>query len=255
MPVVTNAGSGYLIRAITGVSFSADWTRLQWVKFPADPTGANYYTVFYTINVALTDWVGGFAYLSPGFVQDAEADRNGMFQQIQTPTSSGTWIHRAVRYTALTHLLELLINAVVVGSVTIDLSPAATWENAFDHLGWDDASTLTGNSVAYDRIWQATLSTSEIAAEMGAQTAVRQTNLIADNPLQTASDLAALNNPLLIWSVIGSVTTAPDAPPLGARITQLPLEAAYNYAQIQRYLQGGGLDWVTPPQTLTRDRR
>ncbi len=40
-------------------------------------------------------------------------------------------------------------------------------------------------------------------------------------------------------------------PPAPLRLTQLPLEVAYDYAMLQPFIKGGGLNWVTPVKALT----
>lgn len=47
-----------------------------------------------------------------------------------------------------------------------------------------------------------------------------------------------------IWVVRSALATV-------LRMTQLPVEIAYDYAGLQPFVSGGGLNWVTPPKTLT----
>jgi len=59
-------------------------------------------------------------------------------------------------------------------------------------------------------------------------------------------------------SQVGGVTnvtylaTVSNLPSCGnALLTQLPVEVAYDYAMLQPFIKGGGLNWITPPKTLT----
>lgn len=58
-------------------------------------------------------------------------------------------------------------------------------------------------------------------------------------------------------SQVGGVTnltyfaSTADLPACGSlRLTQLPVEVASDYSQLQRSVKGGGLNWITPPPTI-----
>jgi len=67
---------------------------------------------------------------------------------------------------------------------------------------------------------------------------VSQTTVLANDTVFSGAD----------FSCVPIVLRLPAIP---LRLTQLPVEVAYDYAMLQPFIKGGGLNWITPPKTLT----
>lgn len=198
-----------------------DWTRCMWVYAPTT-TSPNYYTVFAWWYDNETWYVGSFLYFgSPTdpypsqWVVDIEFnDPSAEFAFTQVPVTEAVWHHFAYRFTAATRLCEIFVDGVNRGSVTVpstlisDLTPTMDEERLLD-----DGGGLPGISAAYDRVWNTALTDAEIWLEMSSTSARVTTNLEADTPLSSATDLADVSGNDYDWSVRETVSTT-DSPTL-----------------------------------------
>jgi len=100
----------------------------------------------------------------------------------------------------------------LIGGVTVDLSAVSSLDvESLGGLLIDLSSDPNGISLAYDRAWQAALTNAEILTESESASAVRTTDLLADCPLDTSSDLADDSGNGNDYAATGSLTTV-DGP-------------------------------------------
>jgi hypothetical protein len=120
-----------------------------------------------------------------------------------------TWAYFAATYDHTAHVWTFYVNGAALGTFTNDLS-AVTFTSV---TVANNASygAQPGIGMQYYREWQAVLTGTQIAAEMGSATVVTTANLWTDTPLSSATDLADLSGHGHSWTVVGNPTTV--APP------------------------------------------
>jgi hypothetical protein len=163
------------------------------------------------------------------------------------PLADAAWVAFGLTYVAATGAFTLYqaIAGVltVVAAGVLDFSAIAFTDELLG--GEPDSAADTG--MAYFREWQAVLSEAEILAELLSPLVIRTADLFTDTPLLSPADLTDASGNGHDWTAVGSVallagpfTAAPT------RLTQLPLEAAYDFALWRPYIGGGANGWETP---------
>lgn len=205
-------GSG-LTRVPTGFDPRLDWTRCVWVRYTLDPgTSGDFYTTFEIYSGAPVWDLGAYVYRDPALadalVQDIEVNTpSGDFQYTSTPIDLNTWYYLTMRHTAATQQFDLLLNGVVLGSASADMS-AASATPVTEYLLAAPAdvypASLGGGQVWGDRFWQAALSVAEIQAEMAARTPVRSADLFSASSLYSPNQLTDVSGNLHHWSIVAA---------------------------------------------------
>lgn len=238
----------------------SDWTHSLWVRYDA---ADYYYTAWVFSNQVTTAiFMASYGYLDdslPGtpFVQDIEISLNPGFADFYFSeydyANPSAWTYVTVTYTAGDQTLRMFLNGVQVSGyqpdVTTDLSVGGLANLAY--LMTDFAS-LAGISVAYSGLWQIAMTPEQILAQMTEETPQELTGLIWFTPLPSPADLTDISGNGHDWSEMGSLIEVPGPFDLNARVSQLPLEVAYDMAAWRPYIGGGANGWETPapPETV-----
>jgi len=185
---------------------AADWT----IYFRANYPGGG--TVSWGTFVALGDTAYALPYIWFGTTDAGEMvaeiyDGTNYFDALAVSAVFGyRMVPMAVRYTGATRLLELIVDHVVIASITTDDLSAVTFGS--DAALGQEALLSALVNVSNFRVWAAKLTLAEIRNEEGASTAQRQTDLLVDTPLMGVADLADLQPGSHDWTVVGAPETA-----------------------------------------------
>ena len=163
-----------------------DWTDMAWQRFTQATSGGLFGTL----------WLyGPISYATPYVWLGTAANStelvlewfDGTDWQDTAPLDMGTsWFHRAVRYTAETMMMDLVINGATVATFPADLSsfPAQSTEYLLNEGASDDVLGM-----AFHARYQSALSDAFIAAQMASPTFFRSHGLIAWAELTVPTDL------------------------------------------------------------------
>jgi len=192
---------------------ASDWTFCFWFKLAAPGAGAPIAWNHGPLDYA-TPYLGIFAPPATTTLKFYADDlgAQGYQETAATGSISAAWHYVAVRYTAITTTIDLLIDASVSQTLVYDLTLMAGAVNEVmlnDSFNDPDVTTVT-----YARRWQAALSDAEIALEMAALAAVRTTNLLTDTPLAGPGVLTDYTAHARDWTATGIITSiqGPIAP-------------------------------------------
>lgn len=191
-----------------------DFTRSLWAQYQ-EAAVTDYFTAWILKDAGYNDWLylgtfGAADLRNLGQVGAGGVNALNLF----TASSAviGTWVYLTLRYTAATTTVDLLVNGVVIASGTYDLSTLIALTD--ESLGSDDFGGGTDIAVAYERVWQAALSDSEIGVEMQSESAVRTADLLADSPLPDTSHLQDDSGNGHDWSAVGDIADTDGPLPL-----------------------------------------
>jgi hypothetical protein len=185
-------------------SNTVDWTIGIQFKYTNTPTGfVTIIDLFKTSGGSENFYLGnGTSNVSNVFIEVKNAAGTDVTTAAQAITLN-TWNSAYVTYNSTSHLLSLYVNGSLTGTATLDLS-ASIW-SGLQVLG--TGSSSPDLSVAYLRAWSNILTSGEMTAEIASITAVKQTGLLFDCPLQASIDLTSHNNTLNQLVAVGTVTT------------------------------------------------
>lgn len=186
-----------------------------------------------------------------------EAIATGLSTTASVTTASTGAPEVAVIAVVSTFRLNFDVTAITVGAQT----PAFLQEyeklaSGFGVLAGESDSRIVSSSAAQSASWSISASgaNSNWAAAIIALYSVPPPGIL--NMTQMGRQVAELQGTAVIRmtqmarQVLYPFTCSPGVrPPI--RLTQLPLEVAYDYAVIQPFVTGNGFLWATPPRTLT----
>lgn len=159
------------------------WTIATWYLVQTStPSGHTYRNVF------MRGTTGAYIELASNY--DANdvlieiSDGTSFFDTSSYLLTLGERVHVAATHNAVTHVVSLYVNAVLVASMTHDMSG---W--IFDTSELVLEGTHGDHAVERLRIWQACLTVPEITKERTAGLAARTASLLSDNPLYSVGDV------------------------------------------------------------------
>ncbi len=212
--VKAQAVADFVFREDAGLDWGADWTRIFRGRGEPSVGESGYGTLMA---------VGSYTYAEPYiWLGWSTASSNAATLEVfdgdetySTVRSSALVDHAhkpfALRYTASTTTLDLIVGGAVVASVVADLATLSLAD--IDVLG-GDSGAQAGTCIAQERTWQAALTLDEIAAEVHSRTAVRTDDLFSDAPLSSVDDLvdAAHGHDWTALNTMGSAGGFASAP-------------------------------------------
>jgi len=210
----------FILFMTTSIRFDASTDGLERTSSVFDPElnytwagwfrlAANNGTAYQTIAIV---YCGGSAWdaLYLDASRNLSVDVSGSMASTGDVLTIGTWYHLALRRTA-TNALEVYLD----GTLTYTATASAAGRNAPSsmYLGLEEFGTWVNGNFAFWRLWEASITTTELATEKDATSAQRTTNLYADWPLQSNANDATAN--ARHWTVQGSVTYSEAGPSIG----------------------------------------
>jgi hypothetical protein len=185
-----NGISGYISRTTSWWNIGADWTKSFYVRLDnTPPVGSITLWGYGDITYAAPYiWVGGGNGTTNVLLE--VFDGVSFLDTATVSLTGGTNFYLTIRYTAATHLLELITNgSTVVGSVTVDLSAIVFTADLEWMVGDTPSVGVDINRIGYERLYQRTQTLAELVTEMASITPVSLVSLLSSCPLQASSDL------------------------------------------------------------------
>jgi len=194
MGIQQTNGTGYVTRSGYG-DFpvnTGNWTVFFQFRYTNTPSGvAQILKLYRSANSEFVKFISTANTLDVLLSVENHAAGTGTTSAHVVTVNTWNWV--AVTYDATTHIFSFIVNSVVIGTTTVDMS--ASVFNILTMLA-DSGGSSANVSVAYFRAWSRALSSAELTAESVSITAATSTGLLWDCPAQTSIDLTSHNNTL-----------------------------------------------------------
>lgn len=129
----------------------------------------------------------------------------GLSTSASTTLTVNSWNWLGLVYDAAADELKVYLNNALLDTIaSVDLSTA---NFAVESLGSDSAvsGSQQGVGLAYERVWQAALTQTELLAEACNERPVRTTNLLSASPLDSRNDLGDRSGNDRDWTATGTI--------------------------------------------------
>lgn len=194
MAIAVGADGNQLTRVGTFLNPAADFTIFQWFRWDS-PTVL--YRVARWLASAPFDYTNPYIYAGTSASGDDDFVvelRNDLGAQDTLDGTDliipGDWNWLGIVYRASATEFDIYLNGTLLDTLTLDFSGVSPF--AVDHMG-DDGGGNTGRmSFAYERMWQAALTSTELDAEAASATMVRTASALSNAPLKTPTSLTDL---------------------------------------------------------------
>lgn len=223
--MITSVSSGaYLKRAVTWFNPSQDFTILFQFRYETTSTAFRQVRFFGTAAADFTNPYIDILNTASG-VNDLYIDIsdgvNPDYTSNPATVTPGTNSWVGIVYNSVTHQCSFYFNGSLVNTFACNLDLVTSIP--YDFLFSDGTGGLqTELSIAYERLWQRTLSLGELVAEVASTTPVSTTSILSSCPLYVGGLYTDFNTPIRSFIATGVISTKTDDPLISLVLSGTP---------------------------------